>query len=823
MRRIAQQRQREFRSQGSTLDAGLRDLRFALRQLSGKPVFACVLILTLALGLGANTTAFSFLSGYLLKPLPYPRPAELARGFTIDLAASDPWISLPYSEAIKTHTSAFSETAFYDTATFSLNTGTRAERVSGLYASASLSKLLGARLLFGRLFDANNMNPGDRGVALISYRLWQRSFGGNPSVLGKIITLDSRPYRVIGVFVRNFAFPDRTTKVWIPYPIRTPQITHDHQSVAFIGRLGPGVSFRTANAQVRAAALSWGLHSPHAAFVRAAGEVVGVQPWRQLLIAGRRPTLLLLQSAAVILLGLICVNVANLLLSRLLVREQEFAARGALGATYAALARQIFAEASCVAILGGAIGILLSLGALHFLSYALGNAGSVIEFAIDWRVGLFTLCAILAAAGLVSVLPILHLRKMELRSVLQEANRTTTGSRGIRQVRIGLIVAELALATGMLAVSGLIVHSYVNLESVDPGFRTDHLLIASLLVPPGDHTGNAALSSFYFSIVKRIDALPGVRQASVAQVLPFLSDENIHLFAMQPDTVGSASWMPPEATLNGITPGYFDAMGIPLIRGRELGAQDADQPTVIVDEGLVRKYFHRENPIGRQISFGYGPKTKRLYTIVGVVPSVRYADLSGPPSVTIYFDDAHWPSRYINVVIHTAVSPSVFIRAFRTLMGSVDPRVAVWKVATLRELMADSLRMKKATLALLLVFGGIAMMLAGIGVYAVLSYTVRQRYTEFGIRMALGASPDHVSRMVLRDALRLLLAGLTIGLVLAVVAGHLMAAQLFGVTPLDPPALVGSAALMCAITFVACYIPARSAARLDPARAIMAC
>lgn len=803
------------------MDATFRDLRFALRQLSRKPVFAGVLVLTLALGLGANITAFSFLSAYLLKPLPYPDSAELARGFANYLGESEPWMSLPYCEAIQTHTSAFSETAFYDPDTFSLNTGTHAERVPGIYASASLSKLLGAHLLFGRLFDAANMNPGDRGVVLISYRLWQRSFGGSVSAVGKIVTLDGTSYRIIGVFARNFAFPDRTTDVWIPYPIRTPQITHDHQNVAFIGRLRPGASFRAANAQVRSAALSWGLHSD-AEWVRATGQVIGVQPWRQLLIGSRRPALLLLQSAAAVLLALICVNVANLLLSRLLGREHEFAARGALGATYSALARQILAETSCLALLGGSIGILLSLFALQFLSHSLSDGSSVITFAFDWRVGLFALFTTLAAAGLVSVLPILHLRKMQLRGALQEANRTITGGRRIRQVRIGLIIAELALATGLLAVSGLLVHSYVNLEGVNPGFRTRHLLIASLLVPPGDYPDNAALSSFYSSLVRRVEALPGVREASVAQVLPFLSDENVHLFAMQPDPVGSSSWKPPEATLNGITPGYFDTMDIPLIRGRGFGAQDADQPTAIVDEGLVRKYFHRESPIGRQIRFGYDPKTTKLYTVVGVVPSVRYASLSGALSVAIYFHEANWPSRYINFVIYTAVPPGVLVGPFKRLVGSVDPRVAVWKVATLQALMADSLQMKKATMALLLVFGGIAMLLAIIGVYAVLSYTVTQRYTEFGVRMALGASPHDVSRMVLQDAFRLLLAGSAIGLVLAVVAGRLMAAQLFGVTPFDPPALMGSAALMSAIALVACYIPARSAARLDPARAIMA-
>jgi predicted permease len=804
------------------MDGSLRDLRFALRQLSRKPVFASVVVLTLALGLGANTMIFSFLSAYLLKPLPYPDSAELAQGFTSYLGASEPWMSLPYCKAITTHTSAFSDTAFYDSATFSLNTGAHAERVRGIYASASLSKLLGARLLLGRFFDAGNMNPGDGGVALISYRLWQRSFGGNPSALGRIVTLDSRTYRIIGVLVRDFAFPDETTEVWIPYPIRTPQITHDHQSVGFIGRLRPGISFRTADAQARSAALNWGLHSPQAGFVRAAGEIVGVQPWREQLIGARRPVLLLLQSTGVILLALICLNVANLLLSRLLGREHEFAARGALGATYSTLARQLLAEASCLAIAGGGIGVLLSLMAVHLLRHSLGEGGSIVESAIDWRVGLFTLFTTFAAAGLVSVLPILHLRKMELRGALQEANRITTGSRGMRQVRIGLIVVELALATGLLAVSGLIAHSYVNLEVVDPGFRTDHLLIASLLVPPRDHPGNAALSTFYSGLIRRVDALPGVRQASVAQVLPFLGDENVHLFAMQPDAVASASWIPPEATLSGVTPGYFDAMGIPLIRGRGFGAQDADQPTAIVDAELVKKYFHREDPIGRQIRFGYDPKTEKLYTIVGLVRSVRYTNLSGPPSVTIYFHDANWPSRYMNLVIHTAVPPGALISPLRTLMSFVDPAVAVWKIATLRELMAESLRMKKATMGLLLVFGGIAMVLAIVGVYAVLSYMVTQRYTEFGLRMALGASPDAVSRMVLRDAFRLLLTGLAIGLVLAVAAGHLMAAQLFRVMPFDPVALIGSAALMSAIAFVACYIPARSAARLDPARAIKA-
>jgi putative ABC transport system permease protein len=804
----------------------LRDVRFALRQVCAKPAFASVLILTLALGIGANTTVFSFLSGYLLKPLPYPHAAELVRGFTSyrKLGGLEPTISLPAYEVIKTHTNVFSETAFYDSGTFTLNADTSAQQVPGIYASASLLRILAVRPLIGRTFDAGNMNPGNRGVVMISYRLWRSLFGGNPSAFGKVIALDSGTYRIIGVFARNFAFPDRATDVWIPYPIRTPQLTHDHQTVAFIGRLRPGITIPVADHQVRAAGAGWSRSLQEgAAFQHATGEAFGVQPWRTLLIGDRRPTLLLLQGAATILLALICVNVANLLLSRVLAREHEFAARGALGATYSALSRQILAEASCFTVLGGTIGIVLALLALQFLSHWLGAYGGIIDIAFDWRVALFTLGAIFAAAGLVSVLPILHLRRIELRSVLQEASRTTTGGRRMRHVRNGLVVAELALATGLLALSGLIAHSFADLERVNPGFRTDHLLTASLAVPPEDHPGDAALSSFYSALVGKVDALPGVREASIARILPFLPDQNVHLFAMQPDPVGSAAWIPPQAALDGITPGYFSAMGIPLMRGRSLGAQDADQPAAVVDEGLVRKYFHGEDPLGRQIRFGYAEKTQKLYTIVGVVPSVKYGGLSGPDSVTVYFPDGDWPSRYSNLVLHTAVPPGMLVGPLKRLIGSVDPDVALWRLAGIGELMADSLRMKKETMAMLLVFGGIAMLLAIIGVYAVLSYMVTQRSMEFGIRLALGASPDDLSSMVLRETLRLLLAGLSIGLVLAMVAGHLMAAQLFGVTPFDPEALVGSAGLISIITFIACYVPARRAARLDPAQAIIAC
>ncbi|HET7369238.1 MAG TPA: ABC transporter permease [Gammaproteobacteria bacterium] len=802
----------------------LKDLRFGLRQLADRPGFATAAILTLALGIGANMAVFSVLSGYLLKPLPYPDGAQLVQADIRLPQMSDAAIalSLPFYQVIRKRTNAFAATAIYDKDDFNLNIGGHARRVTGVIVSASLFDVLDIQPLLGRAFSDENMHAGSDHVALISYGLWRQEFGADPDAVGATVRLNGDVYRIVGVMPKGFAFPNRDAALWVPPAIAPTDFAARKfffLDWTFVGRLAPGVEPAAAERQVQRAISTWirdTLPASAQKQLQSLGFAMEVRSYRQTLLGDRPSTLWLLQGAVLLVLLMTCVNVANLLLSRILGRSHEFAMRSTLGATRAVLVRQLWSEALCLTVPGGLAGAALFWFALQFLAISpLGTGGSVFNIAPDWRVGLFAAGAVLATAILISILPVRQLAKTDLQLVLQEGGRTSSGGRHTKRTRNALVIVELTLATGLLAVAGLLLHSFMNLQAVDPGFRKDNVLMADLLVSPDDHAGDAALSSFYADLADRVSRLPGVRGAAVARELPLDGDLNRFTFSIRGQD--STSGQPPSAMINNISPGYFEVLGIPMLQGRQFDARDVGRPTAIVDTGLVKKYFRDADPLGRQVRVGGG----KTYAIVGVVPSIKYTRLSETAaSVSIYPNVAHSPRRSMALVMHTSLPPGQLIKPLRRLMAAVDPAIAVYDVRTMHEQLSEALRDKQTTMALLLAFGAIALALAIVGVYAVMSYAVGQRRRECGVRLALGALPADLSWLVLKDGLRLLVIGLAVGLGLAVSCGYLISAQLFGVAPFDPVTLIGSAGVLCVITLTACYLPARRAARLDPAVAI---
>lgn len=819
----------------------LQDIRFGLRQLATKPGFAAAAILTLALGIGANTAVFSLLSGYLFKPLPYPQGNRLAR-VVVNLkklrAEPAPQISLPMYRIIKNQTSAFSATAFYTQGTSIIVANGRAKYVSSIYSSASLLDVLDIKPLLGHFFAPKNTHPGNRDVVVISYALWRNAFGANPDILGRTVQLDDGARRIIGVMPKGFAFPDHTVALWLPYLI-TPKefapVRVSNLSTTFIGKLNSGVSLLGARTQVQQA-VSVYMHNKVPAQIqklaRGAGFSMGIRAYRQVLLGNRPTTLLLLQGAVLLILLMTCVNVANLLLSRMLGRSHEIAMRGTLGATRGVLARQLLGEALCLTVPGALVGAALAWLALQFLAESsFGTGKTVFSAAFDWRVGLFVVGVVLLTSVLVSVLPIRHLARTDLQTVLQERSRTSGGGRRAKRTRNALIMAELTLATGLLAVAGLVLHSFVNLENVDPGFRKSNVLMTTLLVPVDDHPDAKALGAFYTDLTHRVEALPGVREVAMASAFPLMGARQgvplpIGAFLIPGRTANSGKT--PAALFNFVSPDFFKALGIPVLRGRGFDSRDTNRATVVIDQGLAEKYFHGANPIGRQIAFGApGGKFGKKYTIIGVVPSIKYNALSTTSASTTIYRNAKYSGteqfvpRVARFVIHTKGSPDALAESIKNLIATMDPNVAVFDVHTMHEQMAEALRDKQTMMALLLAFGGIALALAIVGVYAVMSYAVSQRRAECGVRLALGALPGDLQRLVLKDGLRLLVVGLVIGLSLAVLCGYLLSAQLFGVAPFDPVTLAVSAIVLCFITLAACYLPARRAAKLDPAVAIM--
>jgi putative ABC transport system permease protein len=809
----------------------LNDLRFGLRQLARKPGFAAAAILTLALGIGANTAVFSILSGYLFKPLPYPHAGRLAQVHWVLPKFVDKELppSLLMNRIIRKHSDAFAASALYLGDDYNLRAGGRTLDVRDYMATASFFDVLGVKPMLGHTFTSANTHKGHNHVAVISYGMWRDTFGADPGAVGQTVTFASKPYTIIGVMPKGFVFPDRGAEMWTPMTIGPDDFKANRftgLSGWFIGELKPGVSVDTAERRVHRVIQNWlDSHLPtkmdhigrtDEKLLQNAGFAIHAQSYRQDLLGSRPATLWLLQGAVLLILLITCVNVANLLLSRILGRSHEMAMRSALGATRTALARQLLGEALCLTVPGGLAGVALAWLGLHFLAgSALGAGQSVFNIALDWRVGLFALGAVLFTAALVSVLPIRHLAKTDLQSLLQEGSRTSGGGRGAKRTRNVLVVAELTLATGLLAMSGLLLHSVLNIRNVNPGFRTDHMLIAHLTASWDDFPSDQAMSNVYKNIVRRVDALPGVVSAGVSDLMPLVGGNPTHPIGIVGRKLSSSH--PPVAMTDRITPGLFKTLGIPILRGRHFGARDAGKRRAIVDTSVVQHYFHGGNPVGQQLKLR-GDK----WTIVGVVPSIKYSHLSqSKPTFAVYMNVDKVPSSDMYLLIHTKLPPARLKQSVKQLIAAVAPKFAVNRIHTMDDQISDLLSRKQTTMTLLLAFGGIALALAIVGVYAVMSYAVGQRRAECGVRLALGALPEDLQWLVLRDGLKLLAVGLVLGLGLAVLFGYVISAQLYGVAPFDPITLIGSAIVLCAITIFACWLPARRAAKVDPAIAMM--
>ncbi|HET7587641.1 MAG TPA: ABC transporter permease [Gammaproteobacteria bacterium] len=813
------------------MNALLKDLRFGTRQLAAKPGFAAAAILTLALGIGANTAVFSILSGYLFKPLPYPHAGRLV-SIHVELpkfVAGELPVSLLMDQIIQNNTDAFAKTALYFGDDYNLKVGGRALDVFDHMVTPSLFDVLGVQPALGRTFTAEDSQKGRNHVAVISYGMWRDSFGADPNVIGTLVTFASMPFRIIGVMPKGFAFPNRDAEMWTPMTIGPEDFDPKRffgLTGWFVGWLKPGVSPDAAERQVQRAIHTWldsrlpikmdNLGQVDKKLLQDAGFGIYATSYRQNLLGDRPATLWLLQGAVLLILLITCVNVANLLLSRILGRSHEMAMRSALGASRATLARQLLGEALCLTVPGGLAGVALAWLGVHFLANsALGAGTSVFNIALDWRVGLFALGAVLFTAALVSVLPIRHLAKTDLQLILQEGSRTSGGGRGAKRTRNALVVAELTLATGLLAMAGLLLHSYMNIQSVDPGYRTDHILIAHLTASWDDFPSEQAMSNVYKDIVRRVDELPGVISAGISDSMPLTGVDRNSPITVVGQKAPRAN--PPVAFVDRITPGYFKTLGIPILRGRSFDERDTGKKRLIVDTGVVEKYLHGADPLGKQLEFG-----DDKWTIVGVVPSIKHSNLAQlKPTFAVYRNVDTIPSSDMYLLIHTSLPPNALVMPVKELIAAAAPNFAVNRMHTMQDQMSDLLSHKQTTMTLLLAFGGIALLLAIVGVYAVMSYAVGQRRAECGVRLALGARSEDLQWLVLKDGLRLLAIGLVVGLGLAVAGGYLISAQLYGVAPFDPVTLIGSTTVLCAITLAACYLPARRAAKLDPAVAIM--
>ncbi|HET7306251.1 MAG TPA: ABC transporter permease [Gammaproteobacteria bacterium] len=815
----------------------LNDLRFGLRQLAAKPGFAVAAIVTLALGIGANTAVFSVLNGYLLKPLPYSQPQQL-----VAINESVPVVGVPYAGVsianfndVVHGTNVFSEAALYtpEDHNFTLNGHTR--RITTVSTRSSLFSILRVQPLIGRTFSATNDEKGQDNVVVLSYTFWQLAFGGDPDVVGRSIRLDGQPYRVVGVMPKGFAFPDNRVSLWTPFYFPPGMLTHcrtcwGNQGV--IARLKPGAGIAQARAQLTQVQshIIKKVPSLIANWYKQKEWGFKVRSYRAVLLGDRTPLLLILQGFVLLVLLMACVNVANLLLARILGRTHEIAMRTALGASRWVLIRQMLVEGLCLAVPGALAGVALGWFSLTFIrNVGLGARLGVFTLTPDWRVGLFALGMVLLVAVVTSVLPIRQLSRNDPQALLQSGGRAVGGGRGATQTRSALVVAEIALAAALLGGAGLLVHSLARLQAVDPGFDSGNVLTADILLPPDSGgSGSAAQARYYDQLLSNIRAIPGVKHAGLVSNVPIKNPPHSNGYTV-PGRVSITDAKAPVGNAEAVSGGFFRALNIRLLRGRLFGAQDTpdSRPVAIIDKKMADKWFPGESPIGHLITVGGVVKDhKRVqFTIVAEVATIHSESLAeSPQRGTFYLDSMQYPAIFsagISLVVKSSVPPETLIKSVKQDVNNINPLVSISNFTTMHEAVAQSLAEREAVMALVLVFACLGLVLAAVGVYGVLSYVVGQRVTECGVRLALGALPADLLWLIIRDGLKMLAIGLGGGLLLAVVLGYSISSQLFNVAPFDPVTLAGVVVALSIITVAACYLPARRAAKLDPAVAIL--
>ena len=797
------------------VDALLQDLRFAGRSLRKSPGFTLVAVLTLALGIGANTAIFSVVDGVLLAPLPLREPERLVAvgegvegGAPTDVSVTTPGSFFDWQR----QTRAVRLGGFTESAATLTGRGDP-ERLLGASTVGGFFDVLGVRPLLGRTITPADETPEAERVVVLSHATWRRLFGGDRDVVGRTLTLDGTPRTIVGVMPPSFRFPDGGTAFWVPSRYDAEfRANRDQYFIQVVGRLAPGATLEQARAELAMVGerlqRDWPMYN--------SGLRIIARPLQDTMVEGVRTRLFVLMAAVAFVLLITCANLGNLLLARASGRRREIAVRQALGAGRVRVARQLLTESLVLALAGGAAGLLVGKGFLELLlaAQATTNLPRVDEIGLDTRVLLFTLGVSVAAGLFFGSLPAWQLARARSGEALRVGTR---GSAGQGWARSALVVSELALAMVLLTGAGLLLRSFALLQRVDPGFTADRILTFDVSRRDGD-------ASFFPTSLERIRVLPGVRSAAVVSQLP-VTGRGIGAWFNRLDRPLPPDVKPTGEAYRVVTPEFFATIGLPLKRGRALTVDDRrERPAVVINEALARKYFDGEEPLGKEIYLG--APDNRLFdraTIVGIVGDTRDAGLGSDPLPTVYIPLAvmpGWPS--FSYVVRTTGTPTAVAGLARAAIRALDPTVAVRNVRPFDAVLAESVAPARWSTTLLGVFAAVALVMAALGVFGVLSFVVTQRTRELGIRIALGAAPASVRRMVVRQGLGLAAAGLALGLAGAFALTRLMSSLLYGVAPTDPITYAGVAAMLVGIAAVASWIPALRATRVDPIIALRA-
>ncbi len=790
-----------------------QDLRYATRQLRKSAGFTVVAVTTLALGIGANTAVFSVVDRVLLHPLPYPdsdrmvKVSQTFEGISTDNASPANYLDWVSQNQI------FDEMAASRGWQGSLSTGNRPELVKGLMTTPSFFPLFGVAPILGRGLQASDARPGSDHVVVLGYGLWQRYFAADRAIVGRDIRLNGEQYNVVGVMPPDFS-ADEYGELWVPspwgvpthplVPDKDPRQFRDRNYLDVWARSKPGVTMQQARVELDTIARRLETQYPDSN-----GQVgVTFVPLHDYIVGEIRPVLLVLLAAVVIVLLIGCANVANLLLERATARSKEISIRTALGASRSRLLRQLLTESCLLALLGGILGFLLAVLAVpSLLALSPPDIRQFKQIGINPGVLGFTFLTSVACGVLFGLLPALQSSRSRPNESLKEGERGSTANRG--RTRSALVIVEVGLSLVLLVGAGLLVKSFARLMEVNVGFDPDHLLTFSLGLPSS--TDPVRQLAFYQQVVQRLQALPGVQAVGAVSRLPLSGGNSSRSFSVPGIEKGY------DADIRVSTPDYFRAMRIPLLKGRTFSESDVGSSVniAVVNDALARAVFPGQDPIGKQLSH-FGPNDLTL-EIVGVVGNVRHVGLDADPHSEIYqlLGQAQWPSMFV-AIRSSASDPASLTSAAQNEVWSVNKDVPLARVRTMQDVIANSVQRRKFSMFLLSIFAAVAMLLAAIGLYGVMSYSVTQRTHEIGIRMALGARRPDVLALVVKQGMALALTGVAAGAVLALAMTRLIAGMLFGITATDPLTFAGVAALVGTVAFLANYLPARRASKVDP-------
>src|SRR5262245_27076724 len=801
----------------NSIETLIRDLRYGARTLMKSPGFTFVSVLTLALGIGANTAIFSLVNATLLRPLPFKDPDQLVVVWGTAPESSRRPISEPNFLDYQKQNQAFSDIAAFGGAALTLTGGANPERVLGARVSEDFFKLLGVQPSIGRAFLPGDDQAGHNAVAILSSSLWRRRFGSDRNVVGQSILIDAKPHTVIGVLPAgfNFTIPGyfAAGELWIPTALKGDESLRGRDYLRVIGRLKAGVTL--GQAQTEMSMIAQRLKTEHPQL----GEIGTILvPLKEQVVGGVRLILLLLFGAASFLLLITCTNTANLQVARASGRAKEFAIRASLGASRRRVARQLLTESLLLALFGGAFGAALGWWGLRLLAQLQADAITpAAPNKIDIAVITYSLLISALTGVIFGLAPAFQFSSANLSNPLKDGGKTSGSGAFGQQLRSLLTIIEIALSLVLLIGSGLLLHSFVRLMGVRPGFDTEHVLTSRLFLPAYSYPDPAKRAAFYAAAINRIGSLPDVKVVGAINALPLTSERHSADFIIQGQEDVAASRLPIAETRT-VTPDYFRAMDTPLVAGRAFTDEDTSTalPVIMINQSLARRFFPNESPVGRRISFDYPPKAFRWVTIVGIVQDAHDLGLDTQPEPEIYQALQQNTLPYMNLVMRTDGDPRGLAAIAREEIRALDKNLPVTGFAMMENIAAASIASRRLNLIIMSVFAVLAMLLAIVGIYGVMSYAVTQRTHEIGLRMALGAQTSDVVKLILRAGMKLTLTGVIIGLAAAFGLTRLMVTLLFGVTPMDAVTFVTVTIVLIFVALLACYIPARRATKVDP-------